>query len=75
MVQDLCKHGIKKLQMNFSYSIHSQFRKELLKQTALNVVLVCGFFLCLLIWDQPLDYPKSHSGLCSHGSRCSQQIF
>jgi len=37
MVQDLCKHGIKKLQMNFSYSIHSQFRKELLKQTALNV--------------------------------------
>lgn len=38
-------------------------------------LLVCGFFLCLLIWDQPLDYPKWHSGLCSHGSRCSQQIF
>ncbi|SBO33659.1 hypothetical protein ANAPC2_01417 [Anaplasma phagocytophilum] len=37
MVQDLCKHGIKKLQMNFSFRIHGQFRKELLKQTALNV--------------------------------------
>ena len=37
MFQDLCKHGINKLQMNFSFRIHGKFRKELLNQTVLNV--------------------------------------